>query len=97
MKERMQRLWEAVLFCMCNMSVLMTLQCLCPVAINKDCQGAKECFYVQSITESLSFLSFLFLFLHQNNTVRWMENAMNKCTIVENGKSRGRRNFMPEE
>jgi hypothetical protein len=34
---------------------MMTSQVLCPVAINKYCQGAEECFCVQSILELLFF------------------------------------------
>ncbi len=34
---------------------MMTLQVLCPVALNKYCKGAEECFCVQSILELLFF------------------------------------------
>jgi hypothetical protein len=93
----MQRPWKAVLCCMCRMLVLMTSQCLCPVVISRYDSELKKKFMYSLHLSSCIFLFFYFLFLHQINTARWMMNKMSECIIYGNGKSRGRRNFMPEE
>jgi hypothetical protein len=65
--RRMQTPCEIVLCCIRGMPVLMTSQCLCPVAINKYCQGAEEGFYLQSILIVI-FFSFYFVFIPRQHS-----------------------------